>query len=307
MTEPQMGGTYSDLAFACHAAEQAGLGSFCRSDHYYWPGKPGLDATDAFASLGGLARETGRIRLVVLVTPITFRHPAVIAKSAVTLDQMSEGRFDLGIGTGWMEAEHNAFGIPFPPWKERFERLEESLQYVRALFGGTSFDGRYYRTDADANPRPTGLRIVVGGSGAEKTPALAGRFADEYNQFVTSPDELGPKIVRMRAAATEHGRDPASIEVSVMGPAMLASNERRLQELLAKAAAFRNITVDELLERWTKSRIPMGTSEQAGPSLANLEKVGVEKYYLQWLDLSDHQGIEEQVSLAGSIQTPERL
>lgn len=266
-----------------------------------------MDATDAFASLGGLARETSRIRLVVLVSPITFRHPAVIAKSAATIDQMSEGRFDLGLGTGWMEAEHNAFGISFPPWKERFERLEESLQYVRAQFGGTSFDGRYYRTDADANPRPTGLRIVVGGSGAEKTPALAGRFADEYNQFVTTNDALGPKIERMRAAAVEHGRDPASIAVSVMGPAMLASTERRFQELGANAAAFRNITVDELLERWTNSGIPMGTPEQARPSFAHLEAVGVQKYYLQWLDLSDHRGIEELVSLAGSIQTPDGL
>jgi len=304
MTEPQMGGTYSDLAFACRTAEQANLESFCRSDHYYWPGKPGLEATDAFVSLGGLARESSRIRLVVLVTPITFRHPAVISKSAATLDQMSNGRLDLGVGTGWMDAEHAAFGLPFPPWKERFERLEESLQYLRASFAGTSFEGHYYHIDADAHPRPTGLRIVVGGSGPEKTPSLAGRFADEYNQFVTAPDTLGPKIEAMRSAATQHGRDPASITVSLMGPAMLAPNEARLQELLAGAAAFRNITVDELLGRWTKAGIPMGTPDQARSAFNRLEQAGVEKYYLQWLDLPDHRGIEELVSLASAIQTP---
>lgn len=304
MTEPQMGGSYADLAFACQTAEQAGLVAFCRSDHYYWPGQPGLEATDAFTSLGGLARESSSIRLVVLVSPITFRHPAVIAKSAATLDQMSEGRFDLGMGTGWMDAEHAAFGLPFPPWKERFERLEESLQYLRASFSGTSYEGRYYRTDADAQPRPHGMRIIVGGSGPEKTPSLAGRFADEYNPFVSAPDALALKIERMRAVAREHGRDPKSITVSVMGPAMLAPTESRLQELLAGAAAFRNITVDELLDRWTKAGIPIGTPDEASPSFERLQEIGVERYYLQWLDLNDRKGIEELVSLATALKTP---
>jgi alkanesulfonate monooxygenase SsuD/methylene tetrahydromethanopterin reductase-like flavin-dependent oxidoreductase (luciferase family) len=301
MTEPQLGGTYEDLLFAARAAESAGLDGFARSDHYYWSREPGLPTTDAFATLGGLARETSRIRLCVLVSPITFRHPAVIAKMAASIDEMSGGRFDLGLGTGWMEEEHTAFGLPFPRWKERFERLEDSLQYLRASFGGGSFEGRYYRTDADAQPRPTALRIVVGGSGPEKTPTLAGRFADEYNHFIAAPDQLQPKIERMRESAAAHGRDPASITISLMCPAVLADDERRLGELLAEAAAFRRIGVPELAERWEKARVPMGSSERATESLAAFEAMGITKYYLQWFQLTDREGIAEQADLAGRL------
>ncbi|HSL26680.1 MAG TPA: TIGR03560 family F420-dependent LLM class oxidoreductase [Acidimicrobiia bacterium] len=301
MTEPQMGGSYDDLLAAARAAESAGLDGFARSDHYYWSREPGRPTTDAFVSLGGLARETTRIRLGVLVSPVTFRHPAVIAKSAATIDQMSGGRFDLGLGTGWMEEEHTAFGLPFPGWKERFERLEETLQYLRAAFGGTSFEGRYYRTDADARPRPVGLRLMVGGSGPEKTPALAGRYADEYNHFITAPDQLRSKIERMWESASAQGRDPASITVSVMGPAVLAADDLRLGELLAAAAAFRNLGVPELVERWEKAGVPMGSAERTAEALAALEAVGVGKYYLQWLDVTDRDGIAEQAEQAGRL------
>jgi alkanesulfonate monooxygenase SsuD/methylene tetrahydromethanopterin reductase-like flavin-dependent oxidoreductase (luciferase family) len=301
MTEPQMGGSYDDLLFACRTAEAAGLVGFYRSDHYYWPGRPGLEATDAFTTLGGLATQTATINLAVLVSPITFRHPAVIAKSAATLDQMTGGRFHLGVGTGWMEAEHDAFGLAFPPWKERFARLEESLQYLQASFAGESYEGRYYRTDADARPRPQGIRFIVGGSGPEKTPDLAGRYADEYNHFAVAPETLKVKIARMRESARHRGRDPDSIIVSVMGPAVLASNPARLGELLADAAAFRKITVDELVERWRRAGIPMGTPGEAGEAIGRLEEVGVDRYYLQWLDLTDRRGVEEIVTQAALL------
>ena len=131
MTEPQLGGSYQDLLDTARWAEDHGLAAFARSDHYYWSGEP-TDANDAFTTFGGIARETSRIGLVVLVSPLTFRHPAVIAKAAASLDEMSDGRFDLGIGTGWMELEHEVFGLPFPDWSERFARLEEALPYVQA-------------------------------------------------------------------------------------------------------------------------------------------------------------------------------
>jgi alkanesulfonate monooxygenase SsuD/methylene tetrahydromethanopterin reductase-like flavin-dependent oxidoreductase (luciferase family) len=302
MTEPQLGGTYDDLRFAAQTAEGAGLYGFSRSDHYYWSGEPGLPATDAFTTLGGLARETKSVRLTVLVSPITFRHPAVIAKAAASIDEMSGGRFDLGVGTGWMEAEHTAFGLPFPPRKERFSRLEESLQYLQAAFTGGTFEGKYYSFDADARPRPSGINLLVGGSGPEKTPALAGRFADEYNHFSIAPEQLAVKIEVMKEAASAAGRNPDDITVSMMGPAMLAPDDARLSELLNKAAAFRNITVSELEERWNTARTPYGTPEQVMERFAALAEVGVTKYYLQWFDLPDRAAVEEQVGLAAGLK-----
>ena len=302
MTEPQLGGTYDDLLFAAQSAEKAGLYGFSRSDHYYWSGEPGLPATDAFTTLGGLARETKRARLTVLVSPITFRHPAVIAKAASSIDQMSGGRFDLGVGTGWMEAEHAAFGLPFPERKERFSRLEESLQYLRAAFTGGTFEGKFYTFNADARPRPSGISLIVGGQGPQKTPALAGRFADEYNHFAIAPDQLAMKIEVMKETASAAGRNPDEITVSVMGPAMLAPDDRRLSELMNKAAAFRNISVGELEERWSAARIPRGTRERAEEAFAAFSAVGVSKYYLQWFDLPDRVAVEEQVELAAGLK-----
>ncbi len=302
MTEPQLGGTYDDLLFAAQTAERAGLYGFSRSDHYYWSGEPGLPATDAFTTLGGLARETKRARLTVLVSPITFRHPAVIAKAAASIDEMSGGRFDLGVGTGWMEAEHTAFGLPFPPRKERFSRLEESLQYLRAAFTGGTFEGKFYTFDAEARPRPSGVNLIVGGQGPQKTPALAGRFADEYNHFAIAPEQLAVKMEVMKEAASAAGRNPDDITVSVMGPAMLAPDDARLSELFDKAAAFRNITVSELEERWATARIPYGRPEKVLDAFAAYAAVGVTKYYLQWFDLPDRAAVEEQVGLAAGLK-----
>lgn len=299
MTEPQLGGSYDDLARAAHRAEDAGLSSFARADHYYWPARP-MPTTDAFTSLGGLTQSLRSIRMAILVTPITFRHPAVIAKSAATLDEMSGGRFDLGVGTGWMEAEHQVFGLPFPSWKERFARLEESLQYIRASFTGQAFEGSFYRTDAEALPRPSHVRILVGGSGPEKTPTLAGRYADEYNHFAIAPADLAPKIARVREAATAAGRDPQSITISVMGPAVLASSTGVFAGLMAEAARFRNVTVEALTERWQKAGVPMGMPEQAASAFAAYEEVGVDRYYLQWLDVTDYRGLDALVSAVES-------
>ena len=301
MTEPQLGGSYEDLVFAARAAEEAGLYGFSRSDHFYWTGDPGLPATDAFTTLAGLARETKRLRLTVLVSPVTFRHPAVIAKSASTIDELSGGRFELGVGTGWMEAEHVAFGLPFPSWKERFSRLEESLQYLRAAFGGGSFEGRFYSFNGNARPNPRRIDLVVGGSGSEKTPTLARRFADEYNHFAIAPDQLAPKIEVMRDAATAAGRNADDITVSVMGPAMLAANDERHAELLENVR-FRKTTVSELKKQWDAEGVPHGTPEKAAEAFAAYAAVGVTKYYLQWLDLPDRAGIVEQVELAAGLR-----
>ena len=301
MTEPHLGGTYEDLRFAAQAAEKAGLDGFSRSDHYYWAGQPSLPTTDAFTTVAGLARETERVRLTILVSPITFRHPAVIAKSAASLDEMSGGRFDLGVGAGWMEAEHKAFGLPFPTRKERFSRLDESLQYLRAAFTGGSFEGRFYSFAGDMQPRPKGVRLVVGGSGREKTPTLAGRLADEYNHGSIAPGELAAKIEVMKEAARAAGRNPDEITVSVMGPSMLAPNTKRHAELLENAR-FRKVPVKELEERLDAEGVPHGTPDRAAEAFAAYAAAGVSKYYLQWLDLGDRAGIAEQVELAAGLK-----
>lgn len=295
MTEPQMGGTYEQLLAAARWAEEAGLVAFARSDHYYWDREPAPAATDAFATIAGLARETRRIRLCVLVTPVTFRHPAVIAKTAATIDEMSGGRFDLGIGTGWFDIEHDAFGLPFPAWSERFGRLEETLVYVQTAFreGHGSFSGRYYELDADVRPTPIDrLPIIVGGQGRYKTPRLAGTFADEYNHPVGPASEIAPKIARVRSAALEAGRAPGAITMSVMGRALVGLNEQEYRRKLAEAAGRRGESAEELEIRWSARGIPIGPPERVADTLAGLAEAGVSKFYVQHFDLADLAGLE---------------
>ena len=185
MVEPQVGGSYAELRDLARWAEGQGLDAFARSDHFLNQEEP-APSTDALTTYGGLAEATDSIRLVVLVTPLTFRHPAVIAKTAATLDEMSGGRFVLGVGTGWMQSEHDAFGLDLPPLAERFDRLGETLAYLRAAFtSNEGFGGQYYHlAPIDVLPRPTDLPIVVGGGGPKKTPTYAGRFADEIQSLV---------------------------------------------------------------------------------------------------------------------------
>jgi len=294
MTEPQIGGTYEELLAAARWAEGNGLVGFARSDHYYSSRDPKPDATDAFATLGGLARDTSSIRLSVLVSPITFRHPAVIAKSAATIDQMSGGRLDLGVGTGWMDLEHEVFGLPFPEWPERFERFEESLHYLAAAFGRepAAYEGSYYRLEGDIQPKPSNLPIIIGGSGKSRTPRLAGTFADEYNHFISPAADIAPKIARVRQAAEEAGRDPAGITMSVMGPVLVGADEAEYRANLEAAAAERDRSPEDMEERWAGAGIPIGPPERAQETLAELAAIGVSKMYVQHLDLSDLSGLD---------------
>ena len=295
MTEPQLGGTYDDILTAARWAEQNGLFSFARSDHYYSSRDPKPAATDALTTLAGLARDTETIRLAVLVTPITFRHPAVIAKTAATLDEMSGGRFDLGVGTGWMEAEHKAFGMRFPGWSERFERLTETLEYLGHAFEGegASFQGDHYRLDADVAPVPSGLRTIVGGTGPRRTPALAGTHADEYNHIVAPASDVEPKIGVMRQAAEDAGRDPDEVTVSMMGPVLVGRDEQEYTEQLARAAAERDVEPSELEGRLNGAGVPIGAGDRLIERFADLNRIGVETFYLQWVPTEDLDGLDE--------------
>ncbi len=293
MTEPQLGGTYDQLLAAARWAEAEGMVSFARSDHYYSSRNPRPDATDALATLAGLARETSTIRLCVLVSPVTFRHPAVIAKTAATIDQMAGGRLDLGVGTGWMELEHEAYGIDFPEQSERFERMEEATHYLRAAFSDdhATFTGTHYRLDAQVHPRPLDTRIVIGGSGKRRTPTLAGTVADEYNLFVSPPAAIRPRVEVMRAAAEASNRNPDAVEVTVMGPALTGRDNSEYREKLAEAAARRETNADELERRWSDAGIPLGPPDRLAETLAGWQAAGVDRWYLQWLDLADTSGL----------------
>jgi alkanesulfonate monooxygenase SsuD/methylene tetrahydromethanopterin reductase-like flavin-dependent oxidoreductase (luciferase family) len=290
MTEPHMGGTYGQQLEAAKWAEASGLVSFARCDHYLSDRDPVPDATDAFAVLAGLSRETSSLRLCVLVSPITFRHPAVIAKNAATIDQMSDGRFDLGVGTGWMDHEHEAFGIPFPDSWERWDRFEEALGYLQAAFGEghSSYSGEYYSLGAEVKPKPTGLRLVLGGSGAQRTPTLAGTVADEYNFFTCPPDEAKAKIEVMRKAAGDR-----RVEATVMGPILVGRDESEYQERLAAFASARDTTPDDLEQRWTNAGLVVGAGDRVAEKIAALEEAGVERMYVQWIDLNDLDGMKQ--------------
>jgi alkanesulfonate monooxygenase SsuD/methylene tetrahydromethanopterin reductase-like flavin-dependent oxidoreductase (luciferase family) len=294
MTEPHLGGTYDQQLEAARWVETEGLVSFARCDHFLSGGDPTPDATDAFAVLAGLARDTSDIRLCVLVSPVTFRHPAVIAKNAATIDQMSGGRLDLGVGTGWMELEHVNLGLPFPDWSERWERFHDALDYLDAAFGEghARYEGPHYNLDADVKPKPSGLRLVIGGSGPKRTPTLAGERADEYNFFICPPEEAAAKISTMRAAAGNR-----RVEPTVMGGALVGRTQSVFQQRLETAAAKRKLTPKELEERYVNNGFPVGTPERVSETVAGLEEAGVERIYVQWLDLDDLDTMKDTVDI----------
>ena len=285
MVEPQAGGSYDELLTLARWADETGLAAFARSDHYL-NGDTSEPATDALTSIGGLARETTNINLTVLVTPLTFRHPAVIAKTAATLDEMSGGRFELGVGTGWMESEHAQFGLELPDLRTRFSLLFETLAFIRTAFGREDADtyrGRHFHLDvADVLPRPTGkLPIIIGGGGPKKTPRLAGRFADEYNMFMTDAATLAGRLAYMRQAATEAGSNPDEILISMVSQVIGGADEAEYQERLGSVAAGRGIEPAELEADFLDRGMFCGTHERLAERANELAALGVGRLYVQ--------------------------
>ena len=293
--EPQAGGSYDRLLELARWSEAKGLAAFARADHYLMGGTS-APTTDALVSFGGVARETTRIELVTLVSPITFRNPAVMAKSATTLDEMSGGRFTLGVGTGWMESEHEAFGLDLPPLKERFDRLEESLAVITAIYaGGGAFEGKYYALDIDeVHPKASSdLKIVVGGSGMRKTPRLAGTYANEYNMFVTDQPTLSERLDVMASAATGAGRNPEDIRISFAGPAFIYEDEAAHQVALTERGAKRDLSADDYAAFLDARSVPHGTPENAGAAIERMASWGVDRYYVQDLRPLDEIDLDE--------------
>ncbi|MFG2819351.1 LLM class F420-dependent oxidoreductase [Kitasatospora sp. NPDC048365] len=285
-TEPQQGASYDTLLRVATTAEQLGYDGFFRSDHYLRMGDAdGLPGpTDAWITLAGLARETSRIRLGTLMTAGTFRLPGVLAIQVAQVDAMSGGRIELGLGAGWFEAEHKAYGIPFPD--RRIDRLEEQLAIVTGLWEtklGDTFDfaGRYYRlADSPALPKPFQDRVpvIVGGMGPSRTPALAARYADEFNLPFAPLDATRTQIGRVRAAAEERGRDADSL---VYSSALVACVGRDDAEVARRAAAIGR-EVEEL-----KANGLAGTPDEVVEKIGRYREAGSGRIYLQILDLDD--------------------
>ena len=285
-TEPQMGATYGDqLAFA-QAAERHGFDGFFRSDHYLSGMGDGLPGpTDAWTTLAGLARETSRIRLGTLVTPVTFRHPSVLAIQVAQVDEMSGGRIELGLGAGWFQREHEAYGIPFPA--KRFDILEEQLEIVTGLWstpvGDTyGFAGTHYElVDAPALPKPVQqpVPIIIGGGGQRRTPELVARYAREYNVGFPEDHQIAERIGNLRAACERVGRDFGTVRLSI---AMSAFAGRDDAEIARRASRIGKTLAD----------VRDGTNIVGGPDeiaerIDVYRSFGIERVYFQLLDLQD--------------------
>lgn len=289
-TEPQQGATYSDLLRVALAAEELGYGAFFRSDHYLAMGVDGLPGpTDAWTTLAGLARETSTIRLGTLVSSATFRWPGILAIQVAQVDEMSGGRVELGLGTGWFEAEHAAYGIPFPA--KRFGPYAEQLEIVTGLWSTPvgelfSFDGEHYTlSDSPALPKPVQDRIpvIVGGNGPTKTPALAAKFATEFNMSFPQMADVPVGFDRVRAACGAVGRDPEELTYSVALPACVGRTEaefrRRAEAIQRDPEELRSFGI-------------AGTIDEAADRLATLKSFGVQRVYTQFLDLTDLDHLE---------------
>jgi F420-dependent oxidoreductase-like protein len=285
-TEPQQGASYNDQLRVARASHDLGFRAFFRSDHFLHmgPGSGLPGPTDSWTTLAGLARETTDIRLGTLVSSVTFRHPGILAVQVAQVDQMSGGRIELGLGTGWFAQEHAAYGIPFPA--KRFGMLEEQLEIITGLWrtpaGDTfSYAGEQYMLEhCPALPKPAQehIPIIIGGTGATRTPTLAARFANEFNIAFRDLHEVETQFYRVREACQKAGRDPAGI---VYSAAEVVCVGRTDAELARRAAAIHREPTE------LRSRSLAGSPGEVVDRVHAYAALGATRLYLQVLDLSD--------------------
>ncbi len=292
--EPQQGAGYSEQLAVARTAEQLGFAAFFRSDHYLAMSGDGLPGpTDSWVTLGAIARETSSIRLGTLVSSATFRYPGPLAVAVAQVDEMSGGRVEFGLGSGWFEREHQAYGIPFPPLRERFDRLAEQLAVVTGLWTtapGATFDhaGEYYTlADSPALPKPVQRPhppIVIGGVGVKRTPKLAARYAAEFNVPFAPLDVARAQFRRVAEAVAAAGRPADSM---IYSSAFVLCAGRDDAEVARRAAAIGR-DLDEL-----RSNSPLvGTPGEIVENLDAWHEIGVRRVYTQLLDLADLDHLE---------------
>jgi F420-dependent oxidoreductase-like protein len=311
-TEPEQGSTYESLRAFARRAEDLGFDGFFCADHYGTSGRlPG--PVDAWTTLAGLACETTRVRLGTLVSPVTFRGPGPLAVAVAQIDSMSGGRVELGLGAGHMDGEHRAYGIPFPPLAERFDRLEEQLEAIVGLWTTPpgdrySFHGRHYTfVDSPALPKPHQIPhppIIIGGRGLRRTPRLAAAFASELNVSYVPPTAAAERFERARDACERLGRDPATLRCSTT---MLLCCGERPYDVRRRAAVLGDRLQDHASDRASKDvgywgRYPaleavapiaaFGTPQEIIDRLEAFRAVGTERVYLHCLDLEDHEQLD---------------
>ncbi|HLO36653.1 MAG TPA: TIGR03560 family F420-dependent LLM class oxidoreductase [Candidatus Deferrimicrobium sp.] len=300
MIEPQQGLTYAEQLAIVRRAESLGFESFFRSDHYQsFPGPSGEPTTDAWAVLAGLARETSRIGLGVLVSPVTFRPVGQLAKVVTTVDEMSGGRIEFGLGAGWNEEEHRQLGLPFPGIGERADLMEEQFAVLHGLWGepdGWSFHGAHVTIeDATFHPKPVARpgrptfangasrpRLLTGGEGSPRSMRIAARYADEFNLSSSSPEKAAAKFAELAAACEAIARDPATMGRSVMAGVLIGRDESELDRRKKDALAM----IGDVggAEEWFAEREPrwvLGTPERARAMVARFADAGAERIMLQ--------------------------
>jgi alkanesulfonate monooxygenase SsuD/methylene tetrahydromethanopterin reductase-like flavin-dependent oxidoreductase (luciferase family) len=296
MIEGQESVTWEEWLALASACEESPIDALFRSDHYgSVMGKEDRGALDAWATIAGLAAVTSELKIGTLVSPATFRHPSVLAKNVVTADRISGGgRIELGMGTGWLEAEHVAYGFPFPPMGERFELLEDQIEIVRRQWedGPLDFEGRHYELHGDALPKPISPpNLLVGGRAKPRSLRLAARWADEYNLVMMTAEECAEAVPVVRAAWREAGR-PEPV-ISLMTSCIIGSDE---VDLLERAHATAEIRGDDAAdpEAYLEAERPnslVGTVAQIRERLNALEEIGVERLMLQYLTHADLDGV----------------
>ena len=302
MIEAQQGLSYRDQLDLARLAERVGFEAFFRSDHYRsFPGPSDRPTTDAWTVLAGIARETERIRLGTLVSPVTFRHPGSFAKVVTTVDEMSGGRIEVGVGAGWNDPEHSQLGLAFPEIAKRADLMEDELQILHGLWeqpDGWSFEGRQVRiADAGFHPKPVQRPhppILVGGEGSPRSLRMAARYADEYNMSSGGPDNCTEVFGRLDAECVRIGRDPKTVARSVMAGVLMGADDaevaRRVDAQLAMVGAAETDAA-----AWFEARRPRwiaGTPDQARAMVGAFAGVGVERIMLQGQLTRDHAMIE---------------
>jgi F420-dependent oxidoreductase-like protein len=309
MIEGQEGVTWDQWLSLALACEEHGFEGLFRSDHYLSFDHPKeRGAFDAWATLAALASITERIRLGTLVSPGGFRHPSELAKSVVTVDHASDGRVELGMGAGWFEREHRAFGFPFPSDAERLDVLTEQVEIVHRLWSEdeVDFEGRHYRLESCTSlPRPLQEPhppLIVGGNAGPRSVAMAARWADEYNVVFVDPATARTYRERVEAACDAIGRDPGEVRFSVMTRLLIGADKDDLRR--NAVALMERIDEDGDVEAFIEGMRPtmtVGTVEQVLERLAEYAGVGAERVFLQHLVHDDL----ETVTLIGHEIVPE--